>query len=344
MTEDNSGNIELSRRKALMGLGGIGIAGAVGGYGTQALFSDTEQTSGTFSAGELDLQIGYEVGHYGNDVSGVNPVEPTNMDGSMGIELNDIKPGDSGWIRFSILNNDNPAWVWFRGRLSDSGEGGTPDAEMEAEGSPGQFGELDEHLQFRSFYDQNQDGTVNDPSFTNQATPNLLDDRYIQFPLDLKEQDDGSSSQQYGSTPVLLDGVRTLDGNDLTAAGAYPDGEPIDPFANGATQYVKVNWELPTSVGNEVQGDTITVNFDFYAEQSRHNPEERFRGTDNSGDTNVNFTSQGAANDTPPENPWSAEYQSAVFDPQAASPSTSGLVLGPEPDNGEPDSNTGSGP
>ncbi|RLM75981.1 SipW-dependent-type signal peptide-containing protein [Halorubrum sp. Atlit-26R] len=339
MSDDNS-NIELSRRKALMGLGGIGIAGAAGGYGTQALFSDTESTSGTFTAGELDLQLGYEVEHYGNSVDGTNPVSPQDQDGSLAIELNDIKPGDSGLIRFSILNNDNPAWVWFRGRLSNSQENGQGDAELDAEGQDTDgYGELDENLEFRSFYDQDQGGTVGD----GPQTGSIWNDRYIQKPLDLKEQ---QNQGQYGSTPVLLDGVRDASSPDTSPSSAYPNGEPVDPFANGATQYVTVRWALPTSVGNEVQGDAITVNFDFYAEQSRHNPEERFRGTDAGptpdGETNVNTTNPGstAANDGYPQNPWASQYQSQVFDPASESPSTSGLVLGPEPDNGQPNSST----
>ncbi|WP_158599364.1 TasA family protein [Halobellus sp. Atlit-38R] len=315
---------KLSRRKALGALGTIGIASAGVGMGTTAFFSDSESTSGSFTAGKLDLKIGWEVSHYGNNVD-PELVEPTDTNGDgLGIELNDVKPGDSGWIRFEILNEHNPAWVWFRGRLKNSMENGQTDAELEAEGEDTDgYGELDENLAFRSFYDQNQNATVVD----GQQTGNIWNDRYIQKPLDLKAtQEQG----QYGSIPVLLDGVRDGDSPDVVG-GAYPDGEPIDPFGNGTSQYITVRWSLPKEVGNEVQSDAITVCFDFYSEQSRHNPNGRFRGTDENGDS---VTPDGKY----PTNPWADEYSSGAF----MSLADQDVILGPNPDNGQIDSTAGS--
>ncbi len=58
------GNIELSRRKILAGLGAIGAAGAGAGLGTSALFSDEETFEGnTITAGTLDLKVDWEE-HY----------------------------------------------------------------------------------------------------------------------------------------------------------------------------------------------------------------------------------------------------------------------------------------
>ena len=315
---------DLTRRKALLGLGGIGVGAALGGAGTAALFNDGETTSATFTAGKLDLQIGWEISHYGN---GVDPemVEPRNTNGDgIGMHLKDVKPGDKGWIRFEIENIANPAWVWFRGRLKNSRENGQNDPELEAEGKDTNgYGELDENLSFRSFYDQNGNHTVDDGDSPYEG--NLWNDRYIQKPLELKET---QAQGQYGSMPVLLDGVRDGDSPDVVG-GAYPDGEPIDPFGNGTSQYVTVRWSLPKDVGNQVQGDSITVCFDFYAEQDRHNPNGRFRGTEE------------GASATPdskyPSNPWADEYDSEAFMTLA----DHDVVLGPHPDNGQEDSSAG---
>ncbi|WP_423744293.1 SipW-dependent-type signal peptide-containing protein (plasmid) [Haladaptatus sp. SPP-AMP-3] len=307
---------DLTRRKALLGLGGIGAGAVLGGAGTMAFLSDDERTSATFTAGKLDLKIGWEVDHYGNDVD-PRVVEAQDTDNTeLGMELRDVKPGDQGWIRFEILNVNNPAWVWFRGRLSHSEENGQNDPELDAEGQDTDgFGEMDENLEFRSFYDQNENATVGD----GPQSGNLWNDRYIQKPLDFKGT--RTTTPQYGSVPVLLDGVRDGDSPDVVG-GAYPDGEPINPFENGTSQFVTVRWSLPEDVGNEIQSDSIRVCFDFYAEQSRHNPEERFRDPNDTPD------------DRYPENPWADEYASGAFDTLAEQD----VLLGRTPDNGQPDS------
>lgn len=46
----------------------------------------------------------------------------------------------------------------------------------------------------------------------------------------------------------------------------FVDGEP-----NTAETCVCFEWEVPTSVGNEIQTDSVTFDFSFYAEQERHN-------------------------------------------------------------------------
>ncbi|OYR56773.1 vWA domain-containing protein [Halorubrum halodurans] len=62
---DNNG-FEISRRKALAGLGGIGVASAGAGLGTSAYFSDTESfENNSITAGELDLKVDWQQSYYG---------------------------------------------------------------------------------------------------------------------------------------------------------------------------------------------------------------------------------------------------------------------------------------
>ncbi|MBS3761399.1 MAG: VWA domain-containing protein, partial [Halodesulfurarchaeum sp.] len=63
MSKETQG-FELSRRKVLAGLGGVGLASAGAGLGTSAFLNDTESFEGnTITAGELDLKVDWEE-HY----------------------------------------------------------------------------------------------------------------------------------------------------------------------------------------------------------------------------------------------------------------------------------------
>ena len=61
-----SKEFKLSRRKALAGIGGIGVASAGAGLGTSAFFSDQESFEGnSITAGELDLRIDWQQLYFG---------------------------------------------------------------------------------------------------------------------------------------------------------------------------------------------------------------------------------------------------------------------------------------
>ena len=49
--------------------------------------------------------------------------------------------------------------------------------------------------------------------------------------------------------------------------------EGVQCFVNSTTRYIAMDWELPTSVGNEVQTDTLSFDLVLEAEQCRHNEE-----------------------------------------------------------------------
>ena len=49
------------------------------------------------------------------------------------------------------------------------------------------------------------------------------------------------------------------------------NGDVCFPPSN--TQFIGFEWCLPTTVGNEVQGDTVAFDLSFYTEQCRHNPD-----------------------------------------------------------------------
>ncbi|MEF8807596.1 SipW-dependent-type signal peptide-containing protein [Natronomonas sp.] len=51
-----------------------------------------------------------------------------------------------------------------------------------------------------------------------------------------------------------------------------PEDVPVC-FQPSNTQFIGFEWCLPTDVGNEVQGDSVSFDLSFYAEQCRHNPD-----------------------------------------------------------------------
>mgnify|MGYP000173219149 CR=1 FL=1 len=105
---------ELSRRKALLGLGTVGLAGAGAGVGTSALFTDEESfTNNTMVAGELDLFVDYWTDATTEAIDGGQTGSGQN-DGGVSAQyvLNDVKPGDEGKLVFCPKIVDNPAWLW----------------------------------------------------------------------------------------------------------------------------------------------------------------------------------------------------------------------------------------
>jgi predicted ribosomally synthesized peptide with SipW-like signal peptide len=104
--------IRISRRKALVGLGSIGLASAGAGLGTYAQFTDQEENSATFTAGGIDGEISWAGSYNGNEVTGqLENVRVEGNDVVGDVHFTDVKPGDYGCVNFGITVSNNPAWV-----------------------------------------------------------------------------------------------------------------------------------------------------------------------------------------------------------------------------------------
>src|SRR6056297_3631891 len=98
MTKDNQ-LYDLSRRKVLAGLGGIGLASAGAGFGTSAFFSDREVfENNRLVSGELDLLVDWQQ-HYVMDgeTTFVNAHPDHDDDGEQSIAADN----DAGQIKYS---------------------------------------------------------------------------------------------------------------------------------------------------------------------------------------------------------------------------------------------------
>jgi len=120
MSDENNGKFNLSRRKALAGIGAAGAAIGLGGIGTVAQLSDTESNAVTFTAGGLDGEISWSGSYNGDPVGSTDLVSmSTDYEGSgynnravpIDVMFNDVKPGDYGCVNFSIEVQSNAAWV-----------------------------------------------------------------------------------------------------------------------------------------------------------------------------------------------------------------------------------------
>ena len=179
----------LSRRKALAGMGSIGVAAALGLGGTYAQFTDTEAVQGSFGAGELNGVSDYAASYNGEEVASG---EDSDADFSAESEINagdtsgvafshsltDIKPGDYGSIVFGAEVNTNPAWPILCLGKDNSQENGIVESEAAAEnanynGNRGvpdlkSSGELEQNIRMVPFYDTNVDSSFFDSDGPNQ--------------------------------------------------------------------------------------------------------------------------------------------------------------------------------
>lgn len=150
MANDDDGSFRLSRRKALAGLGSIGMAGALGVGGTYAQFTDTEEDTLIFSAGGIDATVEYGASYNGNDVQSFNGgssagslenVEVVEGEecGGLGFNLADVKPGDYGCFTFRFKLENNPSWGAACIGVGHDLDGEDFEPENEIEGEPGDY-------------------------------------------------------------------------------------------------------------------------------------------------------------------------------------------------------------
>ena len=268
---------ELSRRKALAGLGTIGVASAGAGLGTSAYFNDTETfENNSVTAGQLNLVVDYytsvDQGQFGAST------DSGEVDGNGSTEysytISDAKPGDSGKLAFCPKVVDNPGYVWVGSTGLTDYENGQTEPEEEVDttrGDPGEGnGELSQNIVITSLQyassvslsDTDDDGNDEvDCSTLRELNYSSSDGTYTLADLAADLSDGG----------FQLDGEAVEDGS----TDAYPGSSDADDQQGPC---LCIHWEIPTSVENEIQTDAVEFGFEFQAEQERHNedPESPF--------------------------------------------------------------------
>ncbi|WP_235027974.1 SipW-dependent-type signal peptide-containing protein [Halorubrum sp. JWXQ-INN 858] len=260
----------LSRRKLLGGIGAIGVASAGAGLGTTAFFSDEASFEGNeLEAGRLELSVNYEFaadqgirneqnpywGQNGGGESGVVSSTPDDP-ATVSYRLDDVKPGDTGWLRFAFVLDDNPAYLWACGNLTGNAQNGVTDPERVA-------------LLESGLTEGEIDASKTDP-WGGQLADALVADLVYRDALSGAPIGDPIASGSLREVLAALTNGIPLDQDGDPEAGlaraCYPDGSSVTALG--------IVWSLPPTVGNEVQTDSVGFDLSFHAEQCRHNDGE----------------------------------------------------------------------
>jgi predicted ribosomally synthesized peptide with SipW-like signal peptide len=266
MTDDDK-LYRLSRRRVLAGLGGVGLASAGAGLGTSAYFNDSESfEDNVITAGTLDLLVGY-YSYWDQGTAGSGSVDGTkDGSGTVSGKLTDVKPGDNGLLAFCPRIQENPAYLWLCGEVTANDENGYTEPEPETAdagdvndpGDPDGAGELAESIELTVSY------------------CDLVDEVGEDFSPD---DVDSSTEVWTGTFAEFMTAIQNgipLDGSGATADGGFL--APGDQACFDGTGDADVDnpclcldWEVPTDVGNEIQGDSLAYDLEFHALQCRHN-------------------------------------------------------------------------
>jgi predicted ribosomally synthesized peptide with SipW-like signal peptide len=285
MTDDKPQLYNLSRRKMLAGLGAVGLASAGAGLGTSAYFSDAEILSGNiFTAGTLNMVVNANVvaanNYWVNQGALGLSTTADDEEAVVGLQVDDIKPGDWAIVCFEIEVGDNPGYVQVCTEEFAETGGANTEPERAAEGDADNDADLGEFLLTTVWQDYSgpTDGSTGgtrgdlstlDPVFNNAS--NMLGLGY--GAPDTGGVVDGDTHYTTArEANAVLDAANggyivKDDNGDIIVVGDDDGSDPAVP--DSYVFYLLV--ELPYAVGNVVQGDTVAFDLVFKTEQVRNN-------------------------------------------------------------------------
>ncbi len=217
-------------KKILISLSVIGVVAAIVVGGTVAYFSDTEKSeTNTFSTGAIDITI--EVGE----------------EWSQGWVIEDMIPGDVGYIVFNILNPGvNPVNVWTQTTNIILGDGEITGSECVYGGGEWSFNPLDSTYACLGPY---------------TARFDLLE--WIAYGLSTKKGVDG---EEY----IIM--YEYIDEDDYFAFSdyfneSYSDSIHLGQVKAGGSMRVTQSYHLVPGTANWAQNDTMSFDVEIFAQQ-----------------------------------------------------------------------------
>jgi hypothetical protein len=262
MTDND--DIPLSRRSLLAGLGTVGLASAGAGFGTTALFTDTEPLDGNaLAAGSLNLSVEASVVGSSDGFPGVHFDPRDVVDGAaVSLAVDDVKPGDWFVVCFDLRVDGNPGYLRVSTADLSNHEGANPEPETDVD-PPGDLGDALLVSAWREF-----GASVGDrhdlsglAAATNRGDPSANGTGYAE------PDEDGVTPS--GAEYTTLNEAHATYGTGVTLTDG--SGDPL-VVGGGDTASWCVLFELPAAVGNEVQGDEVGFTLSFGTEQVRNNP------------------------------------------------------------------------
>jgi len=251
MPDDNK--YTLSRRKALLGLGTIGVAGAGAGVGTSALFTDEEEfEDNSITAGTLDMSVTAEIvaaNQYWEDEGIIGGMKTADGAPVTGLNAADVKPGDWAIICFTIDVLENPGCVTITTEELTNYENGRTEPEEDVDSTGG--------------------GSLGTP-LNGEGQGELQNKLVAEVWENFDDTVDSESPRDYltNQDPTTPDGT-TLAGADDT----YSTGVTVGGGTAFNSRQFYLLLELPSEVGNEVQSDAVEWDLKFDAVQARNNSE-----------------------------------------------------------------------
>ncbi len=271
-----SKKIKLTRRSALAGLGTIGLAAAGAGLGTSAFLNDQETIKqNTFQAGTLNLQLDwcwYYDGakmEYGHQDAADNIVKKGPM-----FKLEDVKPGDHGCGVISVHVTDNPAYVWLRANNFRNEENGyaineprnSGDGDVNSPGDANGMGELANNINLVAApLCCVTPGTKTSEELAKKHSTETVD--LANYSTTANKSDMVESDTAVA--PYYAYSLGTLD---QAMTGVLGNGVNLGPHTKDSTCFYGFCWCIPTEASNEIETDTVSFDLEFFAEQTRHNP------------------------------------------------------------------------
>jgi len=254
----------------------LAFVGAVVAGATGAFFSDTETSTGnTFTAGAIDLKIDNE--SYVTNEAGVLVASPEtswgldDLTGQLFFNFSDLKPGDVGEDTISIHVNENDAWMCAAAEVTEDGDNTCTEPELSEDGDcqdgDTQNGELGSALNF-AFWIDDGDNVLEtdevDSLFAQGPASNLFGESGV---VALAEP---GMEPIPGDQPVFIGKAWCF--GDMSEA-ALPDKLPDDGDDDSGPLNRGTGVSCDGSqVTNASQTDVLKGNIEFYAEQSRNNP------------------------------------------------------------------------
>ena len=270
------GKVNKNMKKILLSVSIIAAVAAVVFGITTAFFSDTETSTGnTFTAGAIDLKI--DNTSYRSNDEGVMELqqgttwELSDLPGHLFFNFSDLKPGDRGEDTVSIHVYNNDAWACVAFGNLKSSDNGCTEPELEAElgcENDGE-GELAKNLDFVFWADMCDETGKGATPGDNKFTPDCAGDVIIMNGL--------ASDVLNGKVYPIADNTFSIVGNAGTALTGSKDYYIGKMWCFGdltwANNTSSETWTCNgQSVGNEAQTDRLTGDIQFYAVQSRNNP------------------------------------------------------------------------
>jgi predicted ribosomally synthesized peptide with SipW-like signal peptide len=270
----NDDRLQLTRRKLLAGTTAVGAAGIGAGLGTSALFSDEESFEDNIvAAGELNMQVAAHVRDQNEPLPQVQiDSDSTPQDTADGntvtITASDVKPGDWFIIQWDISVCTNPAHVQVtsvdEAYVNDEGTNTEPETDT---ASPGDLGGALLTSVWHSYSPVGNTDTRPDLGDLDPTT----DQNDTWLPAYERPDIDGVTSS--GAEYTTMDEAHDQAYSDGVILRDRESEAPLEVGCVGDDEDVSY-WQLfevPSDVGNAIQGDVVEFTLRFNAQQARNN-------------------------------------------------------------------------